>query len=159
MSRLLDFGWAVSFCHRSEETRAGKGSHTPIFSLLAFLVQGRNWWERTWTRLSLYESNYFLCSMSLSKPQMLFHVIQHWNRAPCLSYSKISWYSCHLPTEKILGNITVRWSLMVSHHITWSWRLKWKNFMFFSLDEAKTQTKTTKTKKGKRKSAPTNNPE
>lgn len=110
MSRLLDFAWAISFGHRSEEAGPGKGSHTPISSLLAFLVQGWNWWERTWMRLSLYESNYFLCSVSLSKPQMLFHVIQHWNRAP-LNYSKIYWYSCHFPTEKILGSKIITNSL------------------------------------------------
>lgn len=92
--------------------------------------------------------------MSLSKPHMLFYVIQHGNRAP-LTIQKFTDTHAYLLAEKILGNKTVRWSLMVSHHITWSWILIWKTFTFFSLYEAKTQARTTKIKK--KKSAQTYN--
>lgn len=142
MNRLLDLVWAISFCHKSEKQELARSSHPPISSLLAFLVQGRNWWERAWMRF-LYESNYFLCSMSLSKPHMLFYVIQHGNRVP-LTIQKFTDIHAYLLAEKILGNKTVWWSLMVSHHITWSWILIWKTFTFFSLYEAKTQARITK---------------
>lgn len=50
MNRLLDLVWAISFCHKSEKQELARSSHPPISSLLAFLVQGRNWWERAWMR-------------------------------------------------------------------------------------------------------------